>query len=259
MLPGQCNAWVEATLVANGTPIVEWLAPSPSSWQECDPFKVSGGFTQVISTATGVTAIAKPAIVIESPRGCRYALASVSSNWQMDGFVGTAVEDAHNPLCTGVMPISAFVDPFGPDPSSGSLAVHPTRVRVSPPLATVERYWRDIGKHQFARAYHLLAPDTIAASQSQFVASEKQAHIRHVEFFGKQAHNREHDSGRGVAVVPVFGLVTEDVKSGCQIWRGAYHLKHQATGWRIRRAAIAPRRCTETNTRPNGLRRQDSG
>jgi kumamolisin len=107
----------------------------------------------------------------------------------------------------------------------------------SGPLATLTRYWRDIGTGNYAGAYGVLAPGAVNLSQAQFAASHQQAGIESIQFSGVLG-----SSSGSSATVDVRRLLTRSRQAGCQAWSGSYAMTKQS-GWLIARADIASARC----------------
>ncbi len=111
--------------------------------------------------------------------------------------------------------------------------------QVPAPLGAVNKYWADIGAHNFAGAYGYLAPVSIALNKSQFVVSEREAGIRSVQFHGEV----ESDLGSS-ATVEVVSLVTHDASFGCRTWTGSYEMSMTGGAWHITRANLSPESCS---------------
>jgi hypothetical protein len=144
---------------------------------------------------------------------------SCPSSWYAAGLPGQTASS--NPTSTPTTP----TPPTGATVSSG-------------PLATLERYWADVGAHQFAAAYGYLVAGSTGQTESQFVSGEQQAEIRSVKFRG---HVDSHESG--VATVGVGLLVTRDAQFGCRTWTGSYQVIDEGGVWLIQRASITPSSC----------------
>lgn len=108
-----------------------------------------------------------------------------------------------------------------------------------PQLETLERYWDDVGAHNFTGAYAHLAPGASGLSESEFISSEQRAGIQHVAFHGKLGES----SGSGSATVDVVSLVTHDEQFGCRVWSGSYQITEESGSWLIEKAALTPRPC----------------
>jgi hypothetical protein len=108
-----------------------------------------------------------------------------------------------------------------------------------PPLETLERYWDDVGAHNYTGAYSHLAPGASGLSESEFISSEQRAGIQHVEFHGQLGES----SGSGSATINVVSLVTHDEQFGCRVWSGSYQMTEESGSWRIEKAALTPRPC----------------
>ncbi len=109
------------------------------------------------------------------------------------------------------------------------------------PLDAVNRYWADIRAHDFAGAYGYLVPGSIELTESQFVASEREAGIRSVQFHGEVISH----SGSS-ATIEIVSLVTHDARFGCRTWTGSYEMAITGGGgaWRIARANLSPESCS---------------
>ena len=108
------------------------------------------------------------------------------------------------------------------------------------PLDAVNRYWADIRAHDFAGAYWYLVPGSIELTESQFVASEREAGIRSVQFHGEMTPH----SGSS-ATIEIVSLVTHDARFGCRTWTGSYAMTITGGGgWRIARANLSPESCS---------------
>jgi hypothetical protein len=106
------------------------------------------------------------------------------------------------------------------------------------PLTVVSHYWQDIGKHRFKVAYGYLAPNSIAQTQSQFVAGERGEGIKSARFAGATTSVSE-----SVARVEIKSLVTRDSRHGCREWTGSYGMSALDGRWLIQTAEIQPQRC----------------
>jgi hypothetical protein len=114
-----------------------------------------------------------------------------------------------------------------------------TATSSSQPLEVVQRYWEDVGAHNYTGAYAYLAPRASGLSKSQFISSEKHAGIEHVSFRGNAGTTSGTD-----ATVEVESLTTEDHEFGCRTWSGSYELTERAGTWLIQKAAISPQPCS---------------
>jgi hypothetical protein len=208
---------------------------------------VFGGFTSLASTSHGVVAIADPPIRIVAPGACTYQLSRVEGNWGFEPIRGTATvkPGSAGVGCAAQLPVKGDLEPreFYPSGVEGSLDRF--QVRVSPALEVLERYWADIEAHAFGGAYRYLVPGAISTTEVEFIASERHARIRRVEFVGK--HAVPVLGRRGCApervMIRVYSLVTNDGRFGCLAWSGSYEMLHERDGWRITHAALTPRRC----------------
>jgi hypothetical protein len=107
------------------------------------------------------------------------------------------------------------------------------------PLQALDSYWADIRAHHFSGAYRYLAPGAIELSESQFVASEREARIESVRFSGEVTSN----SGTS-ATVQVTSMVTHDAQFGCRTWTGSYTMEEPGGGWHIAHADLSPQPCS---------------
>lgn len=121
---------------------------------------------------------------------------------------------------------------------SGSTSVSESQSSSSP-VQALNSYWADIQAHHFSEAYGYLASGSAGLSEARFVASEREAKIKKVQFDGEATS----DSGSS-ATVTVASLVTHDAKYGCRTWSGSYTMTEAGEGWRIQRAALTPRACS---------------
>jgi len=97
------------------------------------------------------------------------------------------------------------------------------------PLKTVETYWDDIGVGNFGAAYpYLTTTASEKLTKSAWVVKLEEEGIEHEEFRGGSA-----SFNGSTADVPVYLLVTRDVKHGCQYWTGFYEATATANGWLI--------------------------
>ncbi len=109
----------------------------------------------------------------------------------------------------------------------------------SSPMQALDSYWAEIQAHHFSEAYGYLASGSAGLSEARFVASEREAKIKKVQFDGEVTS----DSGSS-ATVTVVSLLTHDAKYGCRTWSGSYKMTEAGEGWRIERAALTPRACS---------------
>jgi hypothetical protein len=118
-----------------------------------------------------------------------------------------------------------------------------TQTTTSPPpaepLAALDGYWADIGAHNFADAYARLMPGAVEMTESQFIASERGAHISRVKFDGRVS-----SSSVSSATVDVVSLVTHDAQFGCRAWSGSYEMTYDERGWQIAHANLSPHPCS---------------
>ncbi|MGA2165788.1 MAG: DUF2510 domain-containing protein [Solirubrobacteraceae bacterium] len=105
-------------------------------------------------------------------------------------------------------------------------------------LEALERYWADIGAHNYSGAYTYLAPGASGLSESEFISSEQHAGIQHVEFHGQTGA-----SSSSTATIEVASLITHDQQFGCRIWSGSYETTNQNDAWLIKKASLTPRPC----------------
>jgi hypothetical protein len=108
------------------------------------------------------------------------------------------------------------------------------------PLEALNHYWADVRDHGFSEAYNYLAPSARSLSESQFVASERKSGIEDAQFDGSVT-----SSEGDTAYVAVVSLVTHDAEFGCRSWGGSYTMVEEDGNWRIARASISPRSCSE--------------
>jgi hypothetical protein len=123
--------------------------------------------------------------------------------------------------------------------TSSTVGQAPQASATPAPLQALDGYWTDIRAHDFSGAYRYLAPGAIGLSESQFVASEREARVESVRFSGEVESN----SGASVTV-EVTSLVTHDAQFGCRTWTGSYTMEEVGGGWRIARAELSPQPCS---------------
>lgn len=115
--------------------------------------------------------------------------------------------------------------------------------RFPGPLATIERYWRDIGAHSYGAAYGYLASGSVPQTKAQFVSEEQQAQIHSVSFRGSLT-----SASSTAATVSVQSLTTTDSKFGCRTWSGTYQLTRRTSGWVITQASLTPTPCSSAQS-----------
>lgn len=150
---------------------------------------------------------------------------------------------------TGGISSSAQTSPSGEESSSAAqpetnASSGTTQAETSPPgtaaaLAAVNGYWADIRAHNFAGAYAYLAHGTVELSESQFVASEREARIKSAQFHGEVTSSSE-----STATVDIVSLITHDAQFGCRTWTGSYEMTNGGSGWQIARANLSPQPCS---------------
>jgi hypothetical protein len=121
---------------------------------------------------------------------------------------------------------------------TATTATTPAASNSSEALGALERYWEDIGEHNYTGAYIYLAPGASGLSESEFISSEQHAGIQDAAFHGRVLSSS--DSG---AKIEVVSLVTHDQQFGCRDWSGSYEMTDQSDMWLIEKAVITPRPC----------------
>jgi hypothetical protein len=122
--------------------------------------------------------------------------------------------------------------------AGGRYATRATAHNAGGPLAAVASYWREVDAHDFAAAYRDLAPDAIAQSESQFIASERGYGVQSARFRGQVS-----GESASSAVVHVVSLITHDHAFGCRTWSGSYAMARHGSRWLIARADLTIRSC----------------
>lgn len=249
-----CQSIVSATLLVNDAITDTVSETTQGPWEECAATHVTGEFSRIALSGDGLAAVAQPSITITEPGPCEYSLGSVTGVGALAGdrasfsVAGTAIltRVGAGVPCKPKLPFHGAIGLFGPQSGGiGLLLWQLERTSPSGALEALNRYWGDIRTHSFGDAYALLAPRTIDLTRSQFVASERRAHIRHVEFRGRLIGHGLTRRGprREVATVQAVSLVTSDEEFGCLNWSGDYEMINEYGAWHIKRASLNPKRC----------------
>lgn len=253
-----CQAYASGTLAVNGEPADEVSGTTDAPWEECGTTSVAGAFTRVQLSGAGIVGVAVPPLRITRPGACVYALGRVSGSGALAGsrasfsVSGQAALRRPAPAgCEPELPFDGGIGLFGPQ--SGGVGLLIWRLEHAAPvagaLAALERYWADIGAHDFAGAYAYLAPHAVAVGERAFAAAERRTEIRRVSFHGRlTGHGRRTAGGEG-ASVRVLSLVTRDALFGCRVWSGSYQMVGVHGSWRIARALLSPRPCAGAASR----------
>lgn len=197
----------------------------------------------VLPASWSIGAIAAVAVALAAVGAGAFVAASSSNDTKH--VVSTSVTTPSSPaggassLQTSPSSEQSSSAPTETEANSGTTQTETSPPQAVSPLDAVNGYWMDIRAHNFAQAYAYLAPGAIELSESQFIASERGAHIRSARF-----HGRVTSSSQATATVEVISLTTDDAQFNCRVWSGSYEMTDDGSGWQIARANLSPRPCS---------------
>jgi hypothetical protein len=173
--PGKipCEAWTPATVVYAGTPAERVTAQEPSAWYECGASSVSDGFTAVSLNSNEVVATAEPAITLDEPDGCTYALAREAGTNLYDPALalyetsGTATLAA-GAACASTLTVTGSVGIYGPQ-AGGFGAV---------PWISITEGEREVLERQSAESEARIAAAKLQGERESHERGEREARER---------------------------------------------------------------------------------